>query len=68
MNGTFSIKSTLNSEEIQDLMDKISELIPVSDALVELIKLRAVSTGFPLEPNHKSRFLPNFVRLPPGLS
>ena len=60
MNGTFSIKSTLNSEEIQDLMDKISELIPVSDALVELIKLRAVSTGFPLEPNHKSRFLPNF--------
>ncbi|PSB21602.1 hypothetical protein C7B65_03185 [Phormidesmis priestleyi ULC007] len=60
MNGNPSIKSTLNSNEIQDLMDKISELIPVSDALVELIKLRAVSTGFPLEPNHKSRSLPNF--------
>ena len=60
MNSNTSTKSTLDSEKIEDLMDKISELIPVSDALVELIKLRAVSTGFPSEPNYKSRFLPNF--------
>ena len=60
MSSNFSTKSRPDSEEIEDLMNKISELIPVSDVLVELIKLRAVSTGFPSEPNYKSRFLPNF--------
>ena len=60
MNSNTSTKSALNSEEIEALMDKISKLIPVSDALVKLIKLRAVSTGFPLEPHHNSRVLPNF--------
>jgi hypothetical protein len=60
MNGSISIKSELNSEGIEDLMDKITKLIPVSDALVKLIKLRAVSTGFPLELHHNSRGLSNF--------
>ena len=60
MNSNTSTKSALNSEEIEYLMDKITKLIPVSDALVKLIKLRAVSTGFPLEPHQHSRFLPSF--------
>lgn len=42
-------------DEIERLMEKINKLIPVSDTLVRLIKLRAVSIGTPSKPDRKSK-------------
>ncbi|MBD1822694.1 hypothetical protein H6F51_09310 [Cyanobacteria bacterium FACHB-DQ100] len=46
-------ENSVHPGELERLQKEINKLIPISDALVSLIKLRAISIGTPSKVNHK---------------